>query len=683
MRRLAPLLAAALALLGGCTVTTTGAPCDTDLNCPTGQGCGSDGRCSSAALSCPGHGEDGQCRPGTSCANGQLVTCSAGNGVCSTGPVASDCPAHQACAGPDGSAACACIPGRCSAAVQSFCSGGQVASCAQDGSNALGCWYVAGTASCTDPAQACVEQGGAAACACPATDACSQANALSCSGDGTQVRQCLPAAQGSACLTWQPVLDCTASGLVCGAGACVCPSNGTNTWVADSAAGSAAGASVGPTGIAAPAQCRFRSLADALAAATAHGPGATVRLSGWSAATPGGTATFVEPGALVVGAGVAVTTDDATPGTAHYAVTTAAPLAVPLLTLGPGASLSGFEIRNQGATGAAVETACPAPSDVAAVSLDTVLVTGAAGSPPVRFASGVRVTGHCPATLSSVTVTGAATALSVESAGPDVASTASSCTFGGATVAGVSVVEGRLALTGGSVTGNATGAAVGVTGSGSPSLSATSTTFEGNAGDGVQLARGSFTADACPFTANGTHVHAEPLGGAALSLSVRNSSGASRMSGAANSAFRVIAAGNGSTVEIVGNEIRGNSATQGYNVASGMRRGGGLVLTAPFPGSVTFRGNVVAGNAWDQVLVAASGGTLDLGGGSGCGAGSNAFACYDTANGGVGLYSNGSSVNAAWNRWTAQPAVPSVDVAGTGISGYDTSACAIAAVTCP
>ena len=560
MRRAAPLLLVALA---ACTVSTTGAPCASDLQCPTGQGCGVNGKCSVEALSC----------------------------------------------------------------------------------------------ACTEP------------------------GAVQCGGAGGQVvLRCDAASADAACLSWIPVTDCATSSLLCSDGACTCPAHAGATWYADAVSGSASGATPRPTGVQSPAACRFRSLNDALAAASAAG-GTVVQAVGWSAATPGATVVFSEPGALVVGPGVTLGSDAPSGVSSRYAVTTAAALSTAFVTLGPGASLSGLEVRNAAATGPGVETSCRGAGDVAPVSLSDVSVSGAGGgSPAARFAAGIRVTGNCPANLASVSVTGAAIGLLVDAAAAGVESSAALSTFTAATVAGIEVDEGRLALTGGTVTGNAVGAAVGSAGTGAPALSATGTTFSDNAGDAVLVERGTLLADACPFSGNGTHVHAQPVGSSTVNVTVQNSAGAARMTGATNSALRLLAMGSGSTLTLAGNEIVSNQATQDYNVASGLRRGGGMVLTPPLPGASTVRSCTFAGNEYDQVLVASSTGSLDLSGGTTCGASSNSFACYGT---GVGIYSNGASVSAAWNHWTQQPGAPSIDVAGTGVTGYDTSACTPAAVTCP
>ncbi len=597
MRRLASTVL--LSLLVACTVTTTGAPCSSDLNCPSDQGCGNDGKCGAAALACPGHTIAGQCIPGTSCLGGELATCTATGGVCSTGPVATPCPAHQQCTSSASAASCACVPTRCNATTSSFCNaGGQVVTCAQDAPPATGCWYEASSTACGDPGKACAENAssGSAACVCPTVNACTTLGATQCGATGEQVLRCGPVVAGSTCLTWQAETNCAGSSLSCRAGACACPDNPGPLYVADAVNGSPAGAPPIPTGLDSPAACRYRTLTDALASANLLGSGATVRARGWSASVPGGVVVFSEAGALSIGAGVAVTTDDAVPAIGHYAITTAAALTGAFVTVGPGSSVSGFEIRNEASTGAGIATSCPNPADVGPVTLAGMAISAAStGTTVVRFGSGAHLTGYCPASLSGVTVAGAVTGILAEAEAPTT-------------------------MTGGSVTGNGTGVAIGSAGAAAPSFSATGTAFRLNTGDAVYVARGTLFSDACPYVDNGTHVHAQPVGGATVSVTVQNSSGAAKMTGATNSAFRLLAMGSGSTLSLLGiTSSPETTLTQDYNVASGLRRGGGLVLTAPFPGTVVFQGQLsFYGNKWDQVLVAASAGRLDLRGGSAC-----------------------------------------------------------------
>jgi hypothetical protein len=395
-------------------------------------------------------------------------------------------------------------------------------------------------------------------------------------------------------------------------------------------------------------------------------------------------AVFSEPGALAIGAGVTVTTDDSPLTTSHYAVATPAALTGPFVSLAPGGALSGYEVRNGASTGPGVQTTCPGVADVAPVSLSTVRVAaGSGGTPAVRFSSGVHVAGSCPATLAGLTVDGAVTGILVESAGPLVESSASAAHITNSTSVGVSLVEGKVSFTGGTVDLNAAGVSVGSAGTGAPLFSATGTTFSGNTGDAIYVGRGTLFSDGCPYVNNGTHVHAQPVGTSAINLTVQNSSGAAKMTGATNSAFRLLAMGSGSTLVVTNNAVSGNDSTQSYNVSSGMRRGGGVVLTAPFPGTASIRSNAFYGNKWDQVLLAAGTGSLDLSGGTACSPSANSFGCYDLANPSVGVYSNGAAVLADWNRWTVQPGVFGLDVAGTGVTGFDTRACSASSLICP
>jgi hypothetical protein len=548
--------------------------------------------------------------------------------------------------------------------------------CAQDTSNAKGCWYEASAAACSDPGKSCAESGGAATCACPTANACPTVDAVQCGGAGQQLVRCLPSVAGSACLTWQPATDCAASGLVCSAGACACPANVGTIVYADAASGSPLSATPRPTGVATPPACRFATLTDALQAAA---PPAFVKAVGWTA---GGAMVFSEPGAISIGAGAILTTDDLTLNPDHYAIRTAAALTGPFVTIGPGGALEGFELRNEASTGAGVETSCKGASDLAPVSLSGVRVVALGGAPPVRFVSGVHVNGQCGIAATNLTVTGAATGILVDPAATTVESTITAPHVSASTGAGLELRDGKVTFVGGTVDANGSGTLVGTTGTGAPSFTATGTTFSGNMGDAIYVARGTLVSDGCPYSSNGTHVHAQPLGGATVSVTVRNSAGAAKMTGATNSAFRLLAMGAGSALVLSGNEVVGNGAIQDYNVSTGLRRGGGVVLTPPLPGAASIHSSAFYGNQFDQVLVAASAGALDLSGGTACGSLSNSFGCYAPA-GGVGVFSNGASVSVAWNHWTQQPGAIGIDVAGNGLTGFDTSGCSPTTLTCP
>ncbi len=599
MRRIgSPVL---LALLAACTVTTTGAPCSSDLNCPSDQGCGSDRACSTAALSCPGHTEEGQCSPGTACVSGQLVTCTAGSGVCSTRSVEP----------------------------------------------------------CSDPGATCTQTGTGVACACPAADACTDLDATRCSAGADAVQRCRPVATGSACLTWQTEQSCASGGLVCSASACACPANTGTTFVADAVGGTPAGADPLPTGLLVPVACRYQTLTGALAAARARGAGSTVLAAGWSAGVPGGAVLFTEPGGLSVPAGVTLTTDDPTPTTGHYAITTGSALAGPLVEIGAGGTMTGFEIRNAASSGDGVAIACATPADTLPVSLTAVRIAAASGGSPVaRLVAGIRVSGYCGASLADVTVDGAATGILVDAAAPGIGSTASTPRVTGSTVAGLSVVEGTLAVTGGTVEGNAAGALVGVSGTGAPTFSATGTTFSGNAGDAVFVARGTIVTDGCPYVNNGTHVHAQPAGGAAVNVTVQNSAGAARMTGATNSAFRLLAMGSGSTLVLRGNSVSGMERRR---TTTSQRGRGGVAVSFSRPRSPVlslFAATSSSGTRGTRCSWRRGTGALDLSWRCRLAARrSNTFGCFDTSNASVGVYSNGAAVAADWNHWTEQPAV--------------------------
>jgi hypothetical protein len=420
-RALAPLLA--LGLAAACTVTTTGAPCATDANCPTGQGCGGDGTCSEAALQCPGYvpGE-GVCRFGASCdANGDLVACEPTGGACAEERAPAACPAHQTCQGAAGGAACACAPTSCSASVASYCDAqGRVATCAQDASNGLGCWYASGAVACPSP-QVCAASGGVASCECPPAggavgQSCTTEGALSCGG-GQSLRCATPA--GSACRVWTVAADCAAGGLACEAatGACACPPNAGPDFFADAFAGSAASATPQPTGVESPAACRFRSLTDALSAAeAAAGSGRAVRAGGWSSGPP---MVFSEANGEVfpigVPAGVALAAAEATPG--HYVIQPASPVpssggASPVVALGDGASLAGIVVRPGQASSAsdAVLLACSGSGGATARVTGVTLEGTPSGSSVPSVDDGVHVSGACSVELSGVEVAGFARA---------------------------------------------------------------------------------------------------------------------------------------------------------------------------------------------------------------------------------------------------------------------------------
>jgi hypothetical protein len=383
---------------------------------------------------------------------------------------------------------------------------------------------------------------------------------------------------------------------------------------------------------------------------------------------------------------VTLSTDDPTPTTGHYAITSTASVPGALVAIGPGGAMSGFEVRNAASNGDGVKTACPTSADALPVSLSTVRIAGAAAGPPAaRLATGVHVSGYCGASLADVTVDGAATGILVASAGPTIESTATSPHVTRSIAVGVSIIEGKLSFTDGVIDLNdAEGVFVGA-GNGNPTFSATRTVFRENKGDAVKVASGTLISDSCQYSLNGTHVHVEQNAGKTLSVVVKNSRNQATMSGAANSAFRFTgtAAATSSQVVILDNDITGNNAVDTYRLGTSDRKSGGLLFTPPLPSSLVFEGNRVASNAGDQVLVASSSSAerLDLRGGNQCETSSNnSFGCY--APGAVGIYSNGATVQIDYNHWTMQVAGPGIDYSGTVISGAG-NVCLPSAIACP
>ncbi len=144
--------------------------------------------------------------------------------------------------------------------------------------------------------------------------------------------------------------------------------------------------------------CRHASLTAALAVAAT---GDTVKATGFVVAP----VVFTEE-AITVPAGVRLTTADEPLGTTSYVIEPAAAVgAAPFVTLRPGATLSGFGVRNTTASGAGVGTSCAGAGDVALVTVDTVTISGlGTGTPQFRFSNGLRHAGNCSLVLKGSTV---------------------------------------------------------------------------------------------------------------------------------------------------------------------------------------------------------------------------------------------------------------------------------------
>jgi len=222
-----------------------------------------------------------------------------------------------------------------------------------------------------------------------------------CNGDANcQTGQRCVGASSDQSGTCQPCsLSCSA-GLACGTGAggaeaCVCPVAGP-VYYADSVNGAAASATPAPTGAQSPPECRFASLQDALAAASA--PGSVVKATGATSATM----SFSVSSKLEVGAGVTLTSDAAAcpagQSCTHLYAIAGASTASPVVQLDAGATLSEFEVQGGSSSANAVQTNCGSGSGTITV-LD-VKVDGTSKT-------GVYHAGTCPVALQSSTITGA------------------------------------------------------------------------------------------------------------------------------------------------------------------------------------------------------------------------------------------------------------------------------------
>jgi len=190
------------------------------------------------------------------------------------------------------------------------------------------------------------------------------------------------------------------SGLLCSGGSgsqpqCSCPVNTSSTFYADANSGSLLASAMPPTGVQSPAQCRFKSLGEALSAANAAGSGSTVAATGSSGE---GGMNFQETGPLTIGPGVVVTSDAATAD--YYAVTAPATTA-PFITMSAGATLSGFAVQSGNAKGNAIQSACASGSGSVTIVNVSVIGAGSAG-----FEAGISHSGACDLDLESSSITG-------------------------------------------------------------------------------------------------------------------------------------------------------------------------------------------------------------------------------------------------------------------------------------
>jgi hypothetical protein len=632
MRRHLALLALALA---ACTVDVEGAACSDDGHCPSGQRCGYDRTCSTAAAACAGPiCAQAEC-------NGQTLRACVpdAQGLCAS-LADSTCSPHQACHA--GTVSCDCVPDGCTAGADSFCSAtGELVACATevatgcryeasavdcdafrecqprgvasascdcqpsptctgagsycaDGLHVVacaltnGCWHATPEAACA-PGQACAGGFPGGACACPAAgpavgEGCSTLGALSCSA--SDLLACATLVAGSPCNVWKQQERCASAGLVCdpAATACACPALAGPPFVrfADSTAPRRAG--LATNGAEVPI-CRFTLLESALAASAS---GDTVKLTG--SPTP---IVFTE-GALTIPADVAVAGDDLPLAPADRILEVQGPAAEGV-RLEAGASLAGVTVR-RGPGGPDLAVRVVGASPVGGASLQAVRVDagGAAGA----FAGGVLVEGAGVVVIEGVRVEGA--------------------TGNGMEVARTDVEDG---------------------------VTVTSSTFTGNA-IGVRLAKGSLLLSASTVRESGVE-GVKAVAAAAGETRVAIWDSFLVRNGAAGLWLEM----NGS-VDVQRTQICGNTGSD-RTVSDETRKVGGIYafndgptpVLPPLRPSLVFDGNLIHDNGGDQVLIGA-GVNWDLGASS-CGA-RNVVTSY-RAGGGVGVRSIGAIVGA--RRW--------------------------------
>jgi hypothetical protein len=160
---------------------------------------------------------------------------------------------------------------------------------------------------------------------------------------------------------------------------------------------------------------------DAILAAGNKGPASTVKATGYPG--PSGQVVFQE-GTLSVPSGVTVSTDESPLTTDHYVIKSAASVTSgPFISLSSGATLSGFEVSNTGATGDAITTNCPTIADTPLVTIDTVNVNGT-GASPAKFKTGIHHGGICSLSVNNTTITGVGdTGIVLDGGGPAVSLT--------------------------------------------------------------------------------------------------------------------------------------------------------------------------------------------------------------------------------------------------------------------
>jgi hypothetical protein len=471
------MLLAALALLGSaCGVVVEDAPCRSRENCPAGQGCGANGRCSERALACAKCGVHQQCgseAPAVECAcDPAPPECGSGTGTfCSDSKTVTTCPVdaqgctylaaaprtcgeHQGCVTAGEIASCACTPEPRCPGVGRYCSSAGTVTCERDNE---GCLFAAAVTTCAAP-EVCDGAAANAACACPRDgDSAGQG----CSAQAVGVAACdasgdvVACRAVGACRVWEVATACSSTGMRCGrtngTSECECPPNGGTDFYADPVKGTAKGSPPYPTGAANPEACRYRKLKDAVTSAVAAStPAAPARAiaAGWSGAEVLFTKEVLP---IEIPAGVTLTTTDAAPTMSHYTIAVDAPN-TPAVNLHEGAHLSGFKVRTAfttGTTPAGVAVDCAGNDPVTIQALRIEAAVAGMKSP----ANAMTVGAGCALTVTDGWFEGA-TADGVLVTGPGTHAVFHSATFtangkSGLAVAGgaKATVDGASALT--------------------------------------------------------------------------------------------------------------------------------------------------------------------------------------------------------------------------------------------
>jgi len=417
--------------------------------------------------------------------------------------------------------------------------------------------------------------------------------------------------------------DCGARGLLCpipGSGACECPSYAGTTVVADPSRGSRhVNAPPFPTGQGDLPECRFGRLWDALWAATAAGPGATVQIEGAAGSAVVFGAATGEDWPLFVATNVTVLAAHVPAGRTVIQGEASAATLVQLL-----GTLDGVRVEGNGAKGVGVAVSCaaggyPTLRNVAVAGGSTVDPDGIATA---GLAQGVTVSGACGARLTGVQVTAVAgPALTIGPVDPAGATTVEVLggSFG-ASHTGVWIRGGRVALN-------------------TDPESAASVVASGNAWEGVVVGG---QGERLPFSSTAVEVALE----------------------------RVVMDGNGGTglvfaglpllptqsrVRVSGCDLHANGAVRPahYGSASARRSAGGVLVDLPdVITQFTFGGNRLWSNQGDD-LAFQSNASWSISPGM-CGSSSNVFACApgDCPGGHCAVATAGTGqVWAAYNVW--------------------------------